>query len=92
MGFLKIGVVVLIVAERVAVVKNYVAEVPPRRLSGGRVRSGAGEVVGIDLRHHPSNVCKVAILPLKVGLADSVVIRWMALVRFRRLTCCRVTG
>ena len=51
----------------------------PRRLSGGRVRGGAGEVVGIDLRHHPSNVCKVAILPLKVGLVDSVVLWWMAL-------------
>ena len=49
MGFLKIGVVDLIVAERVAVVKHYVAEVPPRRLSGGRVKGGAGEVVGIDL-------------------------------------------
>ena len=62
-GFLKVGVVVLIVAERVAVVTIYVAEVPLRRLSGGQVGGGAGEVVGIDVRHHPLNVCEVAILP-----------------------------
>ena len=59
--------------------EKYVVEVPPRRLSGGRVRGGAGEVVGIDLRHHPSNVRNVAILPLKVDLADYVVLWWRAL-------------
>ena len=33
------------------------------------------EVVRVDLRHHPLNVCKVLVLPLKVDLAGSVV-RW----------------
>ena len=81
MSCLKINAVVLIVAEFVAVVTIYLAEVPPRRLHGDaasrytswRVGEGAGEVVGVDLRHHPPNVCKVAILPLKVRLADPVV-------------------
>ena len=33
-----------------------------------------GEVDGVDLRHHPPNVCKVSILPLKVSLGDSVIL------------------
>ena len=65
-----------------AIVAFYVAEVPLRRLHGDavfrdtswRVGVGAGEVVGVDLRHHPPNVCKVAILPLKVSMADFVVL------------------
>ena len=70
---LRVSAVVLIVAELVAVVEIYVAEVSPR------VGVGSGEVVGVDLRHHVPNVCKVAILPLKVGLADFVVLWWKAL-------------
>ena len=70
-GFLKFGAVVLIVAELVAVVAICVAEVLPRRLQGDassrdtslRVGVGAGEVVGIDLRHYSSNACKVAVPP-----------------------------
>ena len=75
MGCLTTGAVVLIVVELEAVVAIYVAEVPPGRLHGGRVGVGVGEVVGIDLRHNPPNVCRVAIFPLKVGLVNSVV-RW----------------
>ena len=81
MGCLNVGAFVLIVAELVAVVKIDHAEVSPRRLHGGaasrdtsrRVGVGAGEVVGVDLGHHPPNVCKVAFLPLKVRLTDPVV-------------------
>ena len=40
---------------------------------------GAGEVVGVDLRHHPPNICKTAILSLKVRMADPVVLWWKAL-------------
>ena len=40
---------------------------------------GAGEVVGVDLRHHPPNVHKVASLPFKVRLTDPVVLWWKAL-------------
>ena len=82
MGCLVAGAVVLIMAELVAVVTIYFAEVPPRRLHGNatsrdtswRIGMGAGEVVGVDLRHHPPNVLKVAILPFKVRLADPVVL------------------
>ena len=82
MGCLKVGAVVLIVAKLVAVVAIDVAEVSPRRLHGDtasydtfrRIGVGAGKVVGVDLRHHPSYVCKVVIHPLKEGLADSIVL------------------
>ena len=84
---LNVGAVVLIVAKLVAVVAIYVAEVSPRRLHGDvasrdtsrRVKVGAGEVVGVVLQHHPSNICRVAILSLRVGLVDSVVLWWKAL-------------
>ena len=74
-------------AELVAVVAAYVAEVPLRRLHGdtasrdtsSRVGVGAGEVVGVDLQHHPSNICKVAILSFKVDLADPLVLWGKAL-------------
>ena len=83
---LEVGVVVLIVAELVAVVVICVAEVLPRRLHGdstsrdtsGKVGVGAGEVAGVSLRRHPSNICKVAILPFKVSMADSVLLWWKA--------------
>ena len=73
MDCLKVGAVVLIVAELIVVVTIYVAGVSPRRLHGDaasrdtsrQVGVGAGETVGFDLRHHPPNGCKVAILPLK---------------------------
>ena len=73
MDCLKLGAVVLVVAELVVVMAIYAAEVWPYRLHGDaasrdtscRVGVGADEVVGVDLRHHPPNVCKVAILPLK---------------------------
>ena len=82
MGCLEVGAVVLVVVELVAVVKIYLAQVSPRRLHGDatsrdtswRVRVGAGEVVGVDLRHHPPNICKTAILSVKVHLADPVVL------------------
>ena len=38
-----------------------------------------GDVVGVDLRRHPQNICKVAILSLKAGLTNSVVLWWKAL-------------
>ena len=87
MGCLEVGAVVLIMAELLAVVTIYFAEVPPRRLHGNdtsrdtslRIGVGAGEVVGMDLRHHAPNVLKVAILPFKVRLADPVVLWWKAL-------------
>ena len=88
MGCLEVGAVVHKMAELVAVVTIYFAEVPPRRLHGDaasrddtswRIRVGAGEVVGVDLRHHPPNVCKIAIFPFKVRLADPVVLWWKAL-------------
>ena len=77
---LEVGAVVFKMAELVAVV-------PPRRLHGNatsrdtsrRIGVGVGEVVGVDLRHHPPNVLKVAILSFKVRLADSVVLWWKAL-------------
>ena len=34
---------------------------------------------GVGLRHHPTNVLKVVILPFKVRLADPVVLWWKAL-------------
>ena len=37
------------------------------------------QAVGVDLRHHPPNVCKVAVFHLKVYLADSVILWWKAL-------------
>ena len=40
---------------------------------------GAGEVIGVDLRHHPPNICKTTILSLKVRLADPIVLWWKAL-------------
>ena len=84
---LKVGAFVLIVAKLVAVVTIYVAEVPLCRLHDDaasrdaslRVGVGVGEVVGIDIPHHPPNVCKVASLSLKVGLADFIVLWWKAL-------------
>ena len=87
MGCLEVGAVVLIMAELVAEVKMYFAEVPPRRLHGNatsrdtsrRIGVGAGEVVDVDLRHHPPNVLKVAILPFKVRLAGPVVLWWKEL-------------
>ena len=87
MDCLEVGAVILIVAEFVAVVVFCVAEVSPHRLRGGatfhdtswRVGVGAGEVVGVDLRHYPTNIYKVAVFPLKVGLTDSVVLSWKAL-------------
>ena len=39
----------------------------------------AGKVVGVDLRHHPPSVLKVAILPFKVRLVDPVVLWWKTL-------------
>ena len=74
-------------AELVKVVAIYVVEVSTRRLHGDvasrdiswQVGVGAGKVVSVDLGHHLPNVCKVAILPLKVGLADFVVLWWKAL-------------
>ena len=87
MSCLEVDAVVFIMAELVAVVTIYFAEVPPRRLHGNatprdtsrRIGVGAGEVVGVDLRHHPPNVLKVAILPFKVRLADPVVLWWKEL-------------
>ena len=75
-----------LMAELVAVVASCVAEVPPRRLHGNaassntsaRVGVGVGEIIGVDYRHHPLSVCKVAVLPLKVGLAGSLVLWWKA--------------
>ena len=86
-GCLKFDSVVLIVAELVAVVAICVAEVLPRHLQGDassrdtslQVGVGAGEVVGVDLRHYPPNACKIAVLPLNVGLVGSVVLWWKAL-------------
>ena len=80
MGCLEVSALVLIVAELVAVVIIYLAEVSPRRLHGDaasrdtswRVGVGTCEVVGVDLGHHPPNVCKVEIFPLEVRLADPV--------------------
>ena len=79
---LEVGVVVLIKAELVAVVAICVAEVPPRRLhcdstsrdTSGRVGVGAGEVAVVNLRRHPPNICKVAVLPFKVSLGDSALL------------------
>ena len=87
MGCFKVGSVIIIVTGLGAVVTIYLAEVRPRRLHGdaasndtsSRLRDRAAEIVGADLRHHPPNVCKVEILPLKVGLADSVAFWWKAL-------------
>ena len=79
---LKLGSVFLIVAELVAVVATYVAEVPgdaAYRYISCRVGVVADKVVGVDFRHHPSNVCKGPILSLKMGLANFVVLWWKAL-------------
>ena len=87
MDRLNVGAAVLIMAENFVVMAIYVSEAPPRCLHGdaasrdisSRVGVGAGEVVGVDVRHHPPNMCKVAVLSLEVGLADSVVLWWKAL-------------
>ena len=87
MGCLEVGAFVPIVAELVAVVTIYLAEVSPVACMAtprpaiplDELGVGAGDVVGVDLGYHPPNVCKVAILPLKVRLADPVVFWWKAL-------------
>ena len=87
MGCFEVGAVVLVVVELIVVVTYYLGEVSPRRLHGdatsrdtsGRVRVGAGEVVGVDLRHHPPNICKTTLLYLKVRPADRVVLWWKAM-------------
>ena len=43
-------------------------------------------VVGVDLRHHPPNICKVEILSLKVSLANPVVLWWKALQDYEIVT------
>ena len=65
MDCLKVRAVILMAAELVEVVAIYAAGVPPCRLNGDavshnssrRVGVGAGEDVGVDLRHHRPNVC-----------------------------------
>ena len=84
----EVGAVVLLVAKLVAVliVAIYVAKVHLHRLHGDAascdtsrlVGVGTGAVVGIHIRHHPPNVCKVAIFSLEVGLVDYVVLWWKA--------------
>ena len=83
----EVGTVDLIVAKLVAVGAFCVAEAPLRCLQGdatshdtsSRVGVGAGEGISVGLRHYPLNVCKVAVLFLKFGLVDSVVLWWKAL-------------
>ena len=81
MDCLELGAAFLLVTKFVAVVAIYVAKVlrlhsdAASRDTSGRVEVGAGEVVGVDFRHHPPNVCKVVILSLKMALTDSVVLR-----------------
>ena len=79
---LKLGAVFLIVAELVAVVATYVAEVPgdaAYRDIACRVGVVADRVVGVDLCYYPSNVSKGSILSLKMGMANFIVLWWKAL-------------
>ena len=67
MGCLNVGAVIRIVAELVAVVAIYVAEVPPRRLHGDAtshdtswgVEVGAGEVVCVFSRPRAAGLITV---------------------------------